>query len=115
AWDADYLLNHDQSVEYFRNFLFEQFLEEFLRGARHDDLRLVSFKLYAFDDSADVVSFAEKVRRNLLFFRQDDFVSFVVNQNYDTRTYVVNFGSVNFANKILELLVKIRIVVFVDF
>src|SRR5690554_7125614 len=105
-------MNGNNSVCNFWNFLFKKLFKKQFRSSAHDDLRFVSFQFYTFNNSFYCFALFEIIRRDLLFFRQNNLFVVFIDQNYSFWANMAYFCRINFVYHIFKLFVKIGTVVF---
>ena len=89
--DTGNLLDGNQSIIDFGHFHFEQTLQEYRRRTRKDDLRVVILVVHTGYNGTCRFSFTIKIARNLFRLRQQQLVTFIIQQQHFFLPYLVYF------------------------
>ena len=96
-------LDGDQTIVDFRNFKFEQTLQEQFVCTGKDDLRIVVVVIHPLYDSTHGFTFTVKISRDLFCFREQQLITLVIQQQDLLLPYLVNIGCDDIADFILIL------------
>ena len=96
-------LDGDQTIVDFRNFKFEQTLQEQFVCTGKDDLRIVVVVVHPLYDSTHGFTFTVKISRDLFCFREQQLITLVIQQQDLLLPYLVNIGCDDIADFILIL------------